>query len=109
DAAQQMQQLPRAQVNETALLAQLQQLSAPTPEGAAYLAPRSLAALLQARAAHPQAQIMAGGTDVGLWVTKQLRDFGLVLDVTRVAELRQIDDQGELLAIGAAATLTQAF
>ena len=109
DAAQQMQQLPRAQVNEAAVLAQLQQLNTPAAEDGAYLAPRSLAELLAARAAHPQAQIVAGGTDVGLWVTKQLRAFGQVLDVTRVAELRRIDDQGEHLAIGAAATLTQAF
>ncbi|QKV52302.1 xanthine dehydrogenase small subunit [Comamonas antarctica] len=109
DAAQQMEQLPRAQVDEAAVLEQLQRLGAPAPAAAAYLAPRTLAELLAARAAHPQAQIVAGGTDVGLWVTKQLREFGQVLDVTRVAELRQIDDQGEHLSIGAAATLTQAF
>jgi xanthine dehydrogenase small subunit len=109
DAAQQMADLPRAQVDETALLAQLHQLPAPALEGAHYLAPRTLAELLQARAAHPQAQIVAGGTDVGLWVTKQLREFGQVLDVTRVAELRTIDASGAQLVIGAAATLTQAF
>ena len=109
DAAQQMQQLPPAQVDEAAVLAQLHRLETPTLEGADYLAPRGLAELLAARAAHPQAQIVAGGTDVGLWVTKQFREFGQVLDVTRVAELREISDQGECLAIGAAATLTQAF
>ncbi|MEG1455818.1 MAG: FAD binding domain-containing protein, partial [Comamonas sp.] len=92
DAAQQMADMPRAQV-----------------EGADYLAPRTLAELLQARAAHPRAQIVAGGTDVGLWVTKQFREFGQVLDVTRVAELRTIDASGDHLVIGAAATLTQAF
>ncbi len=109
DAAQQMQQLPPAQVDEAAVLAQLHKLDLSASEGAAYLAPRTLAELLAARAAHPQAQIVAGGTDVGLWVTKQFREFGQVLDVTRVAELREITDQGDCLAIGAAATLTQAF
>jgi len=109
DAAQQMEQLPRAQVNEGAVLTQLQQLHAPALDGADYLAPRSLAELLAARAAHPQAQIVAGATDVGLWVTKQFREFGQVLDVTRVAELREISDAGEHLVIGAAATLTEAF
>ena len=109
DAAQQMADLPRARVDERALLAQLHQLPAPALEGADYLAPRTLAELLQARANHPQAQIVAGGTDVGLWVTKQLREFGQVLDVTRVAELREIDASGAQLVIGAAATLTQAF
>lgn len=109
DAAQQMEQLPRVQVNEAAVLEQLRQLEAPVSPDAAYLAPRTLAELLAARAAHPEAQIVAGGTDVGLWVTKQFRTFGQVLDVTRAAELRAISDQGDHLAIGAAATLTQAF
>ncbi len=110
DAAQQMAQLPRAQVDEAAVLAQLQQLArAQPPADAAYLAPRSLAELLQARAAHPQAQVVAGCTDVGLWVTKQFRQFDQVLDLTRVAELRRIEEVDEHLSIGAAATLTQAF
>lgn len=107
DAAEQMAQLPRAQVDEAAVLAQLQQL---TPrDDAAYLAPQTLAELLQARAAHPQAQVVAGCTDVGLWVTKQFRQFDQVLDLTRVAELRRIEEVDEHLSIGAAATLTQAF
>ena len=38
----------------------------------------------QARIAHPQAQLVAGCTDVGLWVTKQHRQFTQVLDVTRM-------------------------
>ena len=107
DAAEQMAQLPRAQVDEAAVLAQLQQL---TPgDDTAYLAPRTLAELLQARAAHPQAQVVAGCTDVGLWVTKQFRQFPQVLDLTRVAELRTIEEDGDQLSIGAAATLTEAF
>jgi xanthine dehydrogenase iron-sulfur cluster and FAD-binding subunit A len=49
-----------------------------------------LPALLAARAAHPQAQVVAGCTDVGLWVTKQHRQYDRILDVTRAAELRQV-------------------
>ncbi len=107
EAAQQMEQLPRAEVDEAAVLAQLANIPPQTHES--YLAPQTLAELLQARAAHPQAQIVAGCTDVGLWVTKQFRQFDQVLDLTRVAELRQIDDLGDALEIGAAVTLTQAF
>ena len=107
DAAEQMAQLPRALVDEAAVLAQLQQLTPPAPT--TYLAPRHLAELLQARAAHPQAQVVAGCTDVGLWVTKQFRPFDQVLDLSRVAELRRIEEEDEDLSIGAAATLTQAF
>ena len=52
---------------------------------------------------------MAGGTDVGLWVTKQHRQFTRVLDLTRVAELRRIDRTPKHLTIGAAVTLADAL
>ncbi|HZY20035.1 MAG TPA: xanthine dehydrogenase small subunit [Ramlibacter sp.] len=111
DAAQQMEQLPPARIDEAALLARLQALAGqPTaPSTLAYLAPESLPELLAARAAHPQAQVVAGCTDVGLWVTKQHRQFGQVLDVTRARELRRIEEYPHHVAIGAAVTLTDAF
>jgi xanthine dehydrogenase small subunit len=74
-----------------------------------YKSPRTLAALLQQRAAHPQAQLVAGCTDVGLWVTKQLRQFEQVLDLSQVQELRRIEDYPQHIAIGAAVTLHEAF
>jgi len=110
DAAQQMQTLPRVGVDEPALLAQLAELAAPPDEGTGYQAPATLAALLQARAGRPQAQLVAGCTDVGLWITKQHRRFTDVLDVTRAAELRRIDTlAGDVLRIGAAVTLQDAY
>jgi xanthine dehydrogenase small subunit len=112
DAARQMAELPPAQVDEAALLGQLQALAADTSPQApdtAYLAPRSLQALLELRARHPQAQLVAGCTDVGLWVTKQHRQFPQVLDLTRVAELRRIERYPHHLAIGAAVPLADAF
>jgi xanthine dehydrogenase small subunit len=110
DAAQQMARLPAARVDEAALLAQLRAIGpSATPEGGRYLAPDSLNALLAARAAHPDAQLVAGCTDVGLWVTKQHRRFDKVLDVTRAQELRRIERRDGHLAIGAAASLTDAF
>jgi xanthine dehydrogenase small subunit len=75
----------------------------------AYKSPRTLADLLAERAAHPQAQIVAGCTDVGLWVTKQHRHFDRVIDVTQVAELRQTVHHADHLQIGAAVTLHDAF
>ncbi len=112
DAAQHMTQLPPMAVNEAALLQKLE-LFALTPQAPeanlAYIAPTTQAELLAARAAHPQAQVVAGATDVGLWVTKQHRQFAQVLDVTRAAELRRVDEAPEHIAIGAAVTLTEAF
>ena len=75
----------------------------------AYLAPTSLPELLTLRHAHPDAQLVAGCTDVGLWVTKQHRQFARVLDTTRVAELRQVERYPHHIAIGAALSLQDAF
>ena len=112
DAAQQMDQLPRWQVDEAALLQKLELLAhdqqALEPDFS-YISPATLAELLAARAAHPQAQLVAGCTDVGLWVTKQHRQFAQVLDVTRVAELCRIDEAPDHTAIGAAVRLEDAF
>ena len=109
DAAQSMAQLPPVAIDEAALLAQLETLQREPAASGCYLAPATLQALLAARAQHPQAQLVAGCTDVGLWVTKMHREFAQVLDVTRAAELRRIDTQGDQLRIGAAVTLADAF
>ncbi|MES2972745.1 MAG: xanthine dehydrogenase small subunit [Pseudomonadota bacterium] len=110
DAAQQMADLPAVDVDEAKLLRQLKairpQAAAP---GSAYLSPQNLKELLQARAAHPDAQIVAGCTDVGLWVTKMHMEFPRILDVTQVRELRRIERYRHHIAIGAAATLTDAY
>jgi xanthine dehydrogenase small subunit len=112
DAAQQMAALPAATLDEADLLSKLE-LLAPASQGLeadlSYKAPRNLAQLLQARAEFPGAQIVAGCTDVGLWVTKLHRQFDQVLDITRVEELRRVEDYPNHLAIGAAVTLADAF
>jgi xanthine dehydrogenase small subunit len=74
-----------------------------------YFAPATLADLAALRASHPDARILAGGTDVGLWVTKQLRELGTVIYVGRVAELLRIDVADASIEIGAAVPLTDAF
>ena len=112
DAAQQMDQLPRWQVDEAVLLQKLELLALDQQAlepNFAYISPATLAELLTVRAAHPQAQLVAGCTDVGLWVTKQHRQFAQVLDVTRVAELCRIDEAPDHTAIGAAVRLEDAF
>ncbi len=112
EAAQHMQALPAVRVDEAALLQKLEQLAA-EPQGPqgddAYAAPSDLAGLLAARAAHPQAQVVAGCTDAGLWVTKGHRQFERVLDVTRARELQQLHEHGGQLSLGAAVSLTDAF
>ncbi|HSI52570.1 MAG TPA: xanthine dehydrogenase small subunit [Ramlibacter sp.] len=111
DAAQQMAELPAVAVDEAKLKQQLKRL-APVPELPvipSYLSPKTLQGLLADRAAFPQAQIVAGCTDVGLWVTKLHMKFDKVLDVTGVAELKRVERYEHHIAIGAAVTLTDAF
>lgn len=107
DAAVAMGELPRVQVDEAAVLAQLRQIAPAAP--AAYSAPTRLAELLQLRAAQPQAQLVAGCTDVGLWITKLHKQYAQVLDVTRVEELRRMVRTSDTLRIGAAVTLHEAY
>ncbi len=112
DAAQTMHHWPAVPVDESSLLQQLERL-AQSRKGlqanSSYILPQTMADLLAARSAHPEAQIVAGCTDVGLWVTKMHRRFGQVLDVTQVQELRRVERYENHIAIGAAVALTDAF
>ncbi|MDB5753488.1 MAG: putative xanthine dehydrogenase small subunit [Ramlibacter sp.] len=109
DAARKMAELPAVAVDEARLLGQLAALRADPVVTGGYALPRSLDQLLRLRAAQPQAQLVAGCTDVGLWVTKLHMQFDQVLDLTRVEELRAIGQDAGHLTIGAAVTLTDAF
>jgi len=77
--------------------------------GRRWWAPRTSDALAQVLVEHPDARIVAGATDVGLWITKHHRDIGNIVYTGDVADLRRIDDTQTHLSIGAAATLTDAF
>ncbi len=55
---------------------------------------------------NPQAVLVAGATDVGLWVTKQLRDLSPVAFLNGIDDLKRIDRQGDTLRIGAGVTIT---
>jgi xanthine dehydrogenase small subunit len=70
--------------------------------GRRFLAPGTTAELAAAVETYPDATILAGGTDVGLWVTKQHRELPTVISLNDVAELRRIEDLGDALRIGAA-------
>jgi xanthine dehydrogenase small subunit len=74
-----------------------------------YYAPRTLEGLGAALVAHPDAVVLAGGTDMGLWVTKQLRELPALIFLGDVPELSAIEDRSRELWIGAAATLTDAW
>jgi xanthine dehydrogenase small subunit len=66
-----------------------------------WLAPRTVDELVQVYEAHPDATIVAGATDVGLWVTKQRRPLPILISVSEVTELKALEETAEVLRIGA--------
>lgn len=74
-----------------------------------FFAPKNTQDLAQAYAENPTAILLAGGTDVGLWVTKQHRELDVVIYTGDVAELKHIDEGNTHIEIGAAVSLTDAM
>jgi xanthine dehydrogenase small subunit len=91
-------------------LARERMLNHSTPDGS-FLAPRSTGELAETLARLPQGEtwLLAGGTDVGLWVTKQHRRPRSIVYLGRVAELQRITNHGDRIEFGAGVTFTDAF
>ncbi|MFV1601527.1 MULTISPECIES: xanthine dehydrogenase small subunit [unclassified Phaeobacter] len=72
------------------------------------LRPTSADQLAAAYAACPDATLIAGATDVGLWVTKQLRDLSDVIFLDGCDDLKEITEQPDgSLRIGAMVDMNQ--
>jgi xanthine dehydrogenase small subunit len=77
-------------------------------DGAFFAAPASEQSLARLYAQHPDATILAGSTDVGLWITKRLAPIEKIIHVGRVAELSRIEQTVDGYAIGAVVSLARA-
>ena len=77
--------------------------------GQRFNAPTSIAELEQIYIENPDAQILSGATDIGLWVTKQHRQLTHFIHIGRVAELEQIEKTDSHIKIGAGVTHEQAM
>ncbi|MEQ1929052.1 MAG: xanthine dehydrogenase small subunit [Parvularculaceae bacterium] len=71
-------------------------------------APRSVAELAALALQYPEAVLLAGATDVGLWVTKQRREIETIISVMNVPELRELSETPAGLEIGAAVRYSEA-
>ena len=71
-------------------------------------APATVDALASLYARHPDATLVAGATDVGLWITKQMRALPKIILVGRVAGLADIREAGQGFHFGAGVTHAQA-
>jgi len=114
DAAVRMGELPRAEFDRAAVadaLRALQRAAGATyvHAGRSFHAPRTLDELVALRATYPQALLLAGSTDVGLWVTKQLRELNDIIYLGHVNELKSVAEVGAMLEIGAGVSLQDAY
>ena len=125
DAGQAMFDAPVATIDRPAVVRLLDRLADDAPlhyrahesamtaiEGAhdAWVAaPRTIAALASLHQSHPDARLVAGTTDIGLWVTKQFRTMGKQIRVDSVDSLKTVAWHGDVLSIGAGASLETAW
>ncbi|MFM0499441.1 xanthine dehydrogenase small subunit [Paraburkholderia caffeinilytica] len=77
--------------------------------GQQFDAPRTVAALAKIKEAAPAARILAGSTDIGLWVTKQMRELGNIVYVGQIAELQKLETNADWIEIGAGVTVEKAY
>jgi xanthine dehydrogenase small subunit len=115
EAGQRMFDLPARRLDTTALAAALRSLRndpalAYAQAGERFWAPRTLDELATLREQHPRARLLAGCTDIGLWVNKQFRTLPELIYLGEVNELKRIEEaEPGVLRIGAAATLEDAW
>ncbi len=98
--------------DDSATLAALRALGADDASGVfgarRWFAPRSSDELAALLAEHPQARIVAGATDVGLWVTKGLRELDTLVFISDVADLRAIEESDAGARLGAGVRYAEA-
>ena len=72
-----------------------------------WILPQSLTEFADWYLEHPDATLVAGATDVGLWVTKQFRPLTELAFLAGLEELQQIRDEGDHWRIGAGVTISR--
>jgi xanthine dehydrogenase small subunit len=77
-------------------------------DGARSIIPASIEAFAEALSQEPNATVVAGATDVGLWVTKQMRLLTPVIFINQLSELQQITVEETGITIGAGVTYAEA-
>jgi xanthine dehydrogenase small subunit len=73
-----------------------------------FIAPSSLDDFAKVYARHRDATILAGATDVGLWITKEMRVLDTVIHPGRIAALEGVVEDDEALVFGAMTSLSDA-
>ena len=74
-----------------------------------FVVPASLDDFAAVLEENPTATVVAGSTDVGLWVTKQMRDIAPVVFIAGLDELKTLVVKDGTITIGAGVTYTEAL
>ena len=77
--------------------------------GRRFFAPTTLENLADTLLAHPEATVVAGSTDVGLWVTKDLQRPDPIVYLGRVEALARVEETAAGIEIGAGASYSDAM
>ena len=114
DAGERMFDLPAAPLDTAPARAALEALRSDQTfhyagGGAELVAPRTIEAFAAERLANPEARILAGSTDIGLWVNKMFRPLPSLLYIGDVDALKRIEAKDGVLSIGAGASLEEAW
>lgn len=91
------------------MIADLQQIqqqatSFSSPDGVRYDAPTTLESLRELRQQFPEARLVAGGTDLLLEITQQLKDLPHIISVSGIDALQEIHEDVDGIYIGAGTT-----
>lgn len=113
-AAEAMMDYPKIKLDRSSIEQQLGEISSSqtfhyTSQGQHFYAPKTLQALVDLKVQHPDATILAGATDIGLWVNKLFKNLGDIIYLGEVDELKQIRQDKQAITIGAGASLNEAF
>ncbi|MFL9914449.1 xanthine dehydrogenase small subunit [Paraburkholderia fungorum] len=77
--------------------------------GQQFAAPRTVDALAKIKEAEPATRILAGSTDIGLWVTKLMRELGNIVYVGQIAKLQKLETNDDWIEIGAGISVERAY
>ncbi len=94
-----------AQATATRLASLMARGTLETGDGARrFLSPTTLETLAELYRLYPQAMLVAGATDVGLWITKQLQQPQMIISLARIPELQRIEHAPGHIRFGAMVT-----
>ena len=74
-----------------------------------FIAPATAHDLARALHAHPDALLLAGGTDLGIAISKNATAPPVVISTARVGELQRVSEDDDSVVIGGAATYSQSL